>query len=362
MSGDHNESGLADALDLALAKRGSAAGVLDREVADLVDLARALEAVACQVRPSDEFRASSRRHLMMHMARSARQQASSSPSVADRARRWAARFAAGLGALTIAGAAAASASASALPGDALYPVKQITEAAALQLAPNDSARQDVLLHQADTRLDETARLLQQGRDADAATTAVQYEQTLAALPGGPSADDVQPRLSTSQSRLSELLQTAPAPARAGLERALSATERHLKRAAEPEAVEPATTPAPSSSDTPQPTDAPETQPPFVRPASTAGPGEREHGNSAAHAAPASAERKDLPERTEPTPVTSEPEITGADHSVAPPPADIEKNHPAPHAEPQPPAAQPQGPAPARGGPASRPAPAGHGKP
>jgi uncharacterized protein DUF5667 len=225
MSGSYNESGRAEALELALTNRGSSSAVADREMADLIELAHTVDEVASQIRPSDEFRARSRQRLLMHMARSARQQRSLRPSVADRVRWWAARFAAGLGALTIAGAAAASASASALPGDALYPVKRVTEVAALQLAPTDAARQDLLLHQADTRLDETTQLLREGRDGDASTAAAQYEQTLAALPTGSNAE-----LTTDQARLSELLQTAPGPARARLERALSATERHTNAA------------------------------------------------------------------------------------------------------------------------------------
>jgi hypothetical protein len=150
----------------------------------------------------------------------------------DRVRLWTTRFAAGLTALGFAGAAAASASASALPGDALYLVKQATEAVAVQLATTDSARQDILLHQADTRLDETARLLEQGRDADAVLAAARYDETVARLNvAGTSAasEAVQSNLRTNEVRLSELLQTAPAPARQGLERALSATQRSLGR-------------------------------------------------------------------------------------------------------------------------------------
>ena len=45
---------------------------------------------------------------------------------------------------------------SALPGEPLYPVKQAREAVALQMAPSDATREQVLLAQADTRLDETA--------------------------------------------------------------------------------------------------------------------------------------------------------------------------------------------------------------
>jgi hypothetical protein len=42
------------------------------------------------------------------------------------------------------------------------------------------ARQDLLLQQADARLDETARLLQQGRETDAGVAAARYDETHAA--------------------------------------------------------------------------------------------------------------------------------------------------------------------------------------
>src|SRR5262249_55816420 len=123
----------------------------------------------------------------------------------------------------------ASASASALPGDPLYALKQVQEAVTLDAAPNDSARQTVLLQQAGTRLDETARLLQQGRDSDADASVTRYAQALAAATeqATPATDAVQEQLEHNENRLNELLTTAPAPARAGLQHALQATQRHL---------------------------------------------------------------------------------------------------------------------------------------
>src|ERR1043166_2594349 len=125
-------------------------------------------------------------------------------------------------ALGATGFAAAGASASALPGDPLYPVKQVTEAAALQLEPTDSIRQDLLIHHAGARLDETARLLDQGRDSDAASAIDRYDQTLAAVP--PSAP-VQSQLDANETRLNQLLDSAPPQARPGLARALASTKR-----------------------------------------------------------------------------------------------------------------------------------------
>jgi hypothetical protein len=226
---------LAEALDRALSNPASATRPVVGELADLVGLAETLEASASVVVASPHFRAAARERLLVQMARSARATRQVAPvdrTVMDRVRLWTTRLAAGLAALGFAGAAAASAAASALPGDALYPVKQATEAVALKLATTDSAREGVLLHQADTRLDETARLLEQGRDADATLAAARYDETVTRLnvTGTSLASEAaQSNLRTNEVRLSELLQTAPAPARPGLERALAATERSLGR-------------------------------------------------------------------------------------------------------------------------------------
>jgi len=235
MTSPKHEPSLAEALERALGDRDSATVLVDDEVGVLVRLAETLEASAADVVPSPDFGAGARQRLLVQMARSARAAGQVQPihrTVMDRVRLWTTRFAAGLTALGVAGAVAASASAGALPGDALYPVKQATEAVAVQLATTDSARQDILLHQADTRLDETARLLEQGRDADAALAAARYDETVARLNAAgtsPFSEAVQSNLRTNEVRLSELLQTAPAPARQGLERALAATERSLGR-------------------------------------------------------------------------------------------------------------------------------------
>jgi hypothetical protein len=230
MTSPKHRPSLAEALERALGHRDSATGLVDDELADLVRLAETLEASAPEVVPSPDFRAAARQRLLVQMARSARAARQVQPM--HRIRLWTARFAAGLTALSFAGAAAASASASALPGDTLYPVKQATEAVAVQLATTDSARQDILLHQADTRLDETTRLLEQGRDVDATLATARYDETVARLNvagTSPASEAIASNLRTNEVRLSELLQTAPPPARQGLERALAATERSLGR-------------------------------------------------------------------------------------------------------------------------------------
>ena len=260
MTSPRNEWSVAEALDRALAEQRMAPDLLDDDLADLVRLAEILEASAADVVPSQEFRTASRQRLLVHMVRSTvgvRAAEPPHPTMLQRVRLWAVRFAAGLTALTLAGAATASASASALPGDALYPVKLATEAVAVQLATNDSTRQDILLTQANTRLDETVRLLDRGRDADAAVAATRYDETVARLDvARPSrvSEAVQSNLRANEVRLNELMQTAPAPARAGLERALAATERTLggSRASAPMATPTVERLAPSSSEQHQP--------------------------------------------------------------------------------------------------------------
>jgi len=315
----HKESGLAEALEQGLAEGGSGSVVLDRDVADLVRLARMLEDTATLVVPSDEFRARSRQRLLMHMARSGRQRHSLRTSIAERARGWVIRFSAALAALSIAGGAAAGASASALPGDLLYPLKQVTEATVLQLAPSDSARQDLLLHQADTRLDETARLLQQGRDTEAGVTVARYDDTLAALTAPANPEPVQSQLGSNEARLNELQESAPPPARPGLERALAVTKRSLNRpgptpppGADAVAVQTAVAPKPEPHQSQRPSDVADAQPAAVGASVAAKFGER--GGAATPEGPAASHREDLQHRLQPTPVGIEPDTAAAEGS------------------------------------------------
>src|SRR5262249_51682755 len=156
-----------EVLDRALAGRSNMPGsaVSSPEVAALVDIARRVQLSADDVRPTAAYRATTRQRLMAQIAvgpSQSRPLHRTSSGWRHRAEIWALRLSTVIGALSFAGAAAASASASALPGDPLYALKQVQEAVTLDAAPNDSARQTVLLQQAGTRLDETARLLQQG--------------------------------------------------------------------------------------------------------------------------------------------------------------------------------------------------------
>jgi hypothetical protein len=347
MNPPHHEPGLAEALDRALADRVSAATVLDPEVADLVEVGDRLERSAAETTPSAEFRAAARQRLLVGMARSPGGARSRGVSVGDRVRAWAASFAAGLAALGFAGAATASASASALPGDPLYPVKQATETVALHLATTDAAREEILLHQADTRLDEAARLLEQGRAADVPATTARYDDTLGALAETTGSEAVEANLRTNEVRLSELLQAAPGPARPGLERALAATERRLTRsrpakpATDVEVVETVTTstltPPPRQSVRPSDTDdhtPTELRAPRPADAGERGPGES-HDTPAETHGPGVERRPEAPPAGVETGLPSDHVSSGESQGMT-----VSDSRAAPHANPQPAAAPP----------------------
>src|SRR5207302_4502594 len=71
-----------------------------------------------------------------------------------------------------------TASANALPGEPLYGIKQAQEELGVRLAPDDQARALALLHQADARLDETARLLHAGRTDEVAQTTQRFDEVI----------------------------------------------------------------------------------------------------------------------------------------------------------------------------------------
>jgi len=257
---------------------GSAGHVIARqpawaraELRRLVSLAGALDAVAARTVISDEFRAAARARLMHRIAperhaglalaapnghavpaavrlTSAVSRKGHLHARASR-RRWFWRG--GIGGLLAAGllaAATLTASANALPGEPLYSVKQVREEIGLRLAPDDQARALVLLNEADMRLDETARLLQEGRTDEVAQTTQRFDDaldratttyvvTIDEAPEDPLPDVLEARLAQQQQQLQSLLASAPEPARADLREALVATERSRALVAEPQPIE-----------------------------------------------------------------------------------------------------------------------------
>jgi|SRR5579859_495305 len=232
---------LTEALERALGNgdmSSTMTGPASTEFSGLVSLVRRLEASAHTAGPSDTFRAAGRMRLVASMRETAVLSAARvrPPKRQPRGFRlvvpgWFARVAAAFSAVALAGAATASASASALPGEPLYGIKQAAEQVALVTAADDAARQQVLLQHADTRLEETSRLLEQGRDAEAGQNALRYSEVLDGTTGAlGAAEPVETSLQANTVRLASLLATAPPPARPGLQRAFEAAERGLARA------------------------------------------------------------------------------------------------------------------------------------
>ena len=254
------------------------------ELPGLVDVARRVEASAHSVRPSETFRAAGRARLLASMRKSDAPVARPKPNrggIGVIISAWWARAAAAVSVVALAGAATASASASALPGDTLYPIKQIGEQVALATVRDESAQRDVLFQQAETRLDETSRLLEQGREVDAGESALRYSDTIertAEATAGPASV----QLMADRARLLDLLSIAPPQAQSGLQRAIAATDRRLERArpelpgpasqSDSERTLPAVIQAPSSMTAEQiPTPAPATLPEMRRAESSSQP-------------------------------------------------------------------------------------------
>ncbi len=237
-------------------------GAPDAVVAEaraLAGLARMVGDAGQGTLPRSEFRTAARERLMARIAAESPTQAiptlQKTPIRLDlwagrrQALAWASRAVAGVIALSVAGLATVNASASALPGDPLYGVKQVSESMAVQFAADDETRALALLRRADARLDETARLLEQGRTVDAVQTAEQYQQTAdaAAAEVKDAADQpspirditasqvIQAQLDAQQARLDALLKAAPPSAQPGLATAVAASSRHRERATEAEA-------------------------------------------------------------------------------------------------------------------------------
>ena len=267
---------LAQALDACIEAerraRGSAAEIIARqpawardELRRLVDLAGSLDSAAAKTVIAEDFRVAARERLMQRIAGRPGVASDSGagawlapvPStnghvyrIVRRPARWMWRgVGGGLLAAALVAAATLSASASSLPGDPLYGLKQAQEELGVRLAPDDEARALALLHQGDARLDETTRLLREGRTVESAAVAQRYDEVIeratttyvVAIDDTSRDDDASTRmdskLSQQQEQLQALLQTAPEPARADLREALVATERGRALVADPRPVD-----------------------------------------------------------------------------------------------------------------------------
>lgn len=245
---------------------------LHAELEPLLQVATELRS-ASPAAPTPEFRAAARARLM------ARARASNTAQPAGLRRwlswpapapRWASSAAATLVALGLAGTLTVGASASALPGDALYPVKRLGEDVQLSLAQNDEAKLRLRLRLLDERLKEALSLTVRGEAARANEAASAYAETLEQLdaaaarePEAPSASEFLERLEEHQQRLTQVLERAPEPAQPALQHALERSSRGLERAAAVHAEKAAADEQPATVDTParteeaRPTDSPD---------------------------------------------------------------------------------------------------------
>lgn len=297
---------LAQALESCIQAERAIPGSADRLIAHqpawergelrrLVLLASSLDAAATNAVMSDDFRVAARGRLMRHIALESAERAPSgnghivsgngfgdvvtmpfsSAEYVVRSRRskllWRGT-AGGLLSAVLVLAATLTASANALPGEPLYTVKQAQEELGIRLASDDQSRSLALLGQADARLSETARLLQQGRTDEVAQTTQSYDDSLSrattivvtiitASPDASTAADVKSKLSDQQQQLQSLLVTAPEPARNDIRQALVATERSQALVAGPRPNQSPSTQAPGlAAAVPEATAAPEIAP------------------------------------------------------------------------------------------------------
>src|SRR6266542_3376469 len=198
------------ALDAALTRHDAVVHGGAGELRELVAIANVLRASAPMCAPSPVFRSASRARLRAAIAADPARRRRRPGAQPHRSLRstlhglmssWLTRAAAGVATLSAVGVATASASAGALPSDALYPVKQAQEVFALQLAADDTARAGVLVQQADTRLDEAARLVETGRMHEAVEAAQRYDtardRAATALEVAPSGDQLRRRVGSN---------------------------------------------------------------------------------------------------------------------------------------------------------------------
>ena len=130
-------------------------------------------------------------------------------------------------AVAVAATAGSAAAAESLPGDPLYPVKLQFEEIRLQIAP-PSMRADLMAMALDERLDEMEELARAGRWTQVAAVAnavIHAEERLAGASGAPGQTAVE-ELSEHAAVLEALVDTAPAAAQDGLNRAIEAANSH----------------------------------------------------------------------------------------------------------------------------------------
>ncbi|MBN2084422.1 MAG: hypothetical protein JW748_04295 [Anaerolineales bacterium] len=139
----------------------------------------------------------------------------------------------------LSGLGVTSVSAGALPGDALYPVKQGVEEISLTLSFSATGDLALLANYADERLEEVERLAATDREADLVQGLDNYDKTLNRLddavgqlpPDSASAqlEDIQTRLARHSETLLALRDQLPQQAQSGLDRAIEHSQKSQER-------------------------------------------------------------------------------------------------------------------------------------
>jgi hypothetical protein len=188
-----------------------------------VELASLLERYAAALTPSDRQRSELRAAVLQAAADRASAGAGDPARARRRTRPWALAGAL-LAVLLAAGTVAAAQSG---PGQPFYHLRLAIES--LTLPAQGSARVDALLGQLDTRLAEARAASQHGSEPAVQDAVQAYLDALSQLTAsGSSAADVaavQSQLERHTATLQSILQTAPAPAKTGLQQALDQTVR-----------------------------------------------------------------------------------------------------------------------------------------
>jgi hypothetical protein len=135
------------------------------------------------------------------------------------------------------GLSVTSASAQALPGDALYPVKQAIEEISLVFSTSSAGDAALLADFTDERLEEISRLAGKDREADLIAGLGYYDKALSRLdaavdqlpPESAQLNDIQARLARQTEVLLALRERLPDPAKSALDRAVEHSQESKER-------------------------------------------------------------------------------------------------------------------------------------
>lgn len=184
--------------------------------------------------PDDIQRARAKRDFLQQAARYREEPRVPSRPAGRRVLRMVAVVVAVLAAFVLMGAGVARASDAAAPGDALYGVDLAVEKLQLKLTRDPAQAVSLRLSHAAERLAEAEQLTDSGQSQEADAALAAYGDTVSHLSESVDeaaepeqaalAEQVDQALAVHQSQLLSLLETAPAPAIDGLQRAIEATE------------------------------------------------------------------------------------------------------------------------------------------